>query len=124
MGITVGIIICTSFLFLFYDFTMNRSVIEKELRMNIHTKRLFVRFISHEIRTPLNTVHVGLQLLCNEMSDFINLNKRKNDNNINIIHSNATSPSSIDNDINYNNTTIAQSELSSMSRIKLIQSFN
>ena len=107
MGITVGIIICTSFLFLFYDFTMNRSVIEKELRMNIHTKRLFVRFISHEIRTPLNTVHVGLQLLCNEMSDFINLNKRKNDNNINIIHSNATSPSSIDNDINYNNTTTA-----------------
>ena len=101
MGITVGIIICTSFLFLFYDFTMNRSVIEKELRMNIHTKRLFVRFISHEIRTPLNTVHVGLQLLCNEMSDFINLNERKNDDNI--IHSNATSPSSTtNNSINKN----------------------
>ena len=101
MGITVGIIICTSFLFLFYDFTMNRSVIEKELRMNIHTKRLFVLFISHEIRTPLNTVHVGLQLLCNEMSDFINLNERKNDDNI--IHSNATSPSSTtNNSINKN----------------------
>ena len=65
----VTIIIFTSIIFLLYDHFMNRNAIEKELVIN--TKRLFVRFISHEIRTPLNTVHLGLKLLIDEMSNFL-----------------------------------------------------
>jgi signal transduction histidine kinase/ActR/RegA family two-component response regulator len=71
MIITVSIVFFTSVVFVLYDLLLNRSAVEKELRMNINTKRLFVRFISHEIRTPLNTVHIGLQLLVSEMLQYI-----------------------------------------------------
>jgi signal transduction histidine kinase len=71
MIVTISIVLFTSVVFVLYDLLLNRSAVEKELRMNINTKRLFVRFISHEIRTPLNTVHIGLQLLVSEMLQFV-----------------------------------------------------
>ncbi|KAJ1391382.1 hypothetical protein B484DRAFT_473410, partial [Ochromonadaceae sp. CCMP2298] len=51
MCIAVFVVLFTSSIFLLYDFMMTRSATERELVMEIETKRLFVRYISHEIRT-------------------------------------------------------------------------
>jgi signal transduction histidine kinase len=67
--IVISIALLNSIIFMLYDFTMNRQKREKEIIAE--TKRLFVRYISHEIRTPLNTVHLGLQVLEEEMDDLV-----------------------------------------------------
>ncbi|KAJ1401114.1 hypothetical protein B484DRAFT_405826, partial [Ochromonadaceae sp. CCMP2298] len=67
MCIAVFVVLFTSSIFLLYDFMMTRSATERELVMEIETKRLFVRYISHEIRTPLQTIAMGLQLLSGEI---------------------------------------------------------
>jgi signal transduction histidine kinase len=79
MIVTVSIILFTAVVFVLYDLLLNRSAVEKELRVNINTKRLFVRFISHEIRTPLNTVHIGLKLLISEMLQYVSALRNGND---------------------------------------------
>jgi signal transduction histidine kinase len=79
MLVTVSLVLFTSVVFVLYDLLLNRSAVEKELRVNINTKRLFVRFISHEIRTPLNTVHIGLKLLISEMLQFVSAMKTSMD---------------------------------------------
>jgi hypothetical protein len=56
MCIAVLVVLFTSSIFLLYDYMMTRSATERELVMEIETKRLFVRYISHEIRTPLQTI--------------------------------------------------------------------
>lgn len=67
--LSVSISLFTSFIFTLYDMVMNRQSREKDIIME--TKRLFVRYISHEIRTPLNTVHLGLQVLREEMLSLL-----------------------------------------------------
>jgi hypothetical protein len=67
--IAISISLFISLIFIIYDLAMNHEKREKEIMME--TKRLFVRYISHEIRTPLNTVHLGLQVLQEEMTDLI-----------------------------------------------------
>jgi signal transduction histidine kinase len=56
MCFAVLVVLFTSSIFLLYDYMMTRSATERELVMEIETKRLFVRYISHEIRTPLQTI--------------------------------------------------------------------
>jgi signal transduction histidine kinase len=63
--IVVAIILITAFIFMLYDFFMNRQAMEKS--SVLETRRQFVRFISHEIRTPLSTVHLGCKLLFAEL---------------------------------------------------------
>ncbi|KAJ1423896.1 hypothetical protein B484DRAFT_432534 [Ochromonadaceae sp. CCMP2298] len=67
MCFAVLVVLFTSSIFLLYDYMMTRSATERELVMEIETKRLFVRYISHEIRTPLQTIAMGLQLLSSEI---------------------------------------------------------
>lgn len=63
--VMVALVVLTSLVFCLYDYLMNREVVHKDLLMQL--KRQYVRYISHEIRTPLNVVHLGFQVLYNEL---------------------------------------------------------
>jgi len=66
IGAAVGVVIgLVTILFAAYDVMMRRETRRKAELLS--AKRKFVRFISHEIRTPLNSVHLGLELLVEEL---------------------------------------------------------
>ena len=65
----VFIILFTSLLFYFYDFNVQEEFVAKDDLLA--AKRSFVRFVSHEVRTPLNSVCMGLTLMREEISKFV-----------------------------------------------------
>ena len=67
--VSVSLILFTSLIFYQYDVLMKRQKRDNLLIMN--TRRQFVRYISHEIRTPLNTLHLGMQVLQDELSGLV-----------------------------------------------------
>jgi signal transduction histidine kinase/CheY-like chemotaxis protein len=65
-GIAMGLAIALlGTCFALYD-TMKARASRKQ-GLLLTAKRQFVRFISHEIRTPLNSLHLGLELLTEEL---------------------------------------------------------
>jgi signal transduction histidine kinase len=52
-------------IFLLFDW--NRHLAVQRKSKALESKRTFVRFISHEVRTPLNSVHMGTELLMEEV---------------------------------------------------------
>jgi signal transduction histidine kinase/FixJ family two-component response regulator len=66
VGVAVGLILgLAGVIFVLYDRQLRREA-RRQLDL-LTSKRQFVRFISHEIRTPLNSVHLGLELLTEEL---------------------------------------------------------
>jgi signal transduction histidine kinase len=66
VGIAVGLAIALlGICFALYD-TVNARASHRQGKL-LTAKRQFVRFISHEIRTPLNSLHLGLELLTEEL---------------------------------------------------------
>jgi len=69
IGAAVGLIVgLLGTIFILYDFLVRRETHRKAKMLD--SKRKFVRFISHEIRTPLNSVHLGLELLVEELKNM------------------------------------------------------
>ena len=69
VGIAVGVVLgLLTVMFMLYDYMLR---CEKQRKVEIlEAKRRFVRFISHEIRTPLNSVHLGLELILEELKNM------------------------------------------------------
>jgi hypothetical protein len=66
----VGIAVALAIALLGICFALYDTMIERASHRQgklLTAKRLFVRFISHEIRTPLNSLHLGLELLTEEL---------------------------------------------------------
>ena len=71
IGSAVGVVIgLTTLIIAMYDVFMRRETRRKAHMLT--AKRKFVRFISHEIRTPLNSVHLGLEMLVEELKQIAN----------------------------------------------------
>jgi signal transduction histidine kinase/CheY-like chemotaxis protein len=67
--IFTAMIVALSAVFYSYDHFVNKQILQKGIILE--TKQHFVRYISHEIRTPINTIHIGINLILDELRTIL-----------------------------------------------------